>query len=291
MGSKSDVTPLIALVGETGSGKSGLALDLAQLFSGEIIAADSRTIYKGMDIGTAKPSLEDQQRVPHHLLNVVRPDQEFTVAEFKRQANKAITAITSRGHCPFLVGGTGLYVDAVLYNFQFSSKPDTTQRLLYSSLTIPELQQRLIEQGIPLPTNERNPRHLIRALETGGVPAARSPLRTSTLVLGWSIDRETLRERMEQRVDTMFAAGLIAEVESLVDRFGWDAPGFQAPGYKTLRRLIEGKSSFEETRQQLIREHLQVAKRQRTWFRRNKDIQWICKKEEAVDLITTLLNK
>lgn len=286
-----NTTPLIVIVGETGSGKSALAVELARQYGGEIIAADSRTIYRGMDIGTAKPSPQDRRLVPHHLLDIASPDEEFTVVNFKRQANDAIGVVTHRGHLPFLVGGTGLYVDAVIYDFQFRPKPDKMQRQSLQVLGIADLQQKLIEQGIPMPSNERNPRHLLRALETRGAPALRSSLRGATLLIGISINREELHKRIVKRIDTMLEAGLVSEVRSLVERFGWDAPGLQAPGYRTLRPLLEGVCTLDETRQQLLHEHLHLAKRQRTWFKRNRDIKWICKKEEAVDLITTFLNK
>jgi tRNA dimethylallyltransferase len=291
MESKSDSAPLVVIVGETGSGKSALGMHLAKEFGGEIIAADSRTVYAGMDIGTAKPSGREQQEVRHHLIDVVNPDQEFTAADFKELANKAIRDIYARERLPIMVGGTGLYVDSVLYDFTFRARADNELRQELQDLSIEQLQARLIEQGIPLPNNDRNPRHLVRALETNGEPAAKRPLRPDTLVIGMSIEREVLRERIEHRVAAMMAAGLLGEVEQLVAKYGWAAPGLQSPGYKTFREYLEGKATIGEVRERLIREHMQLAKRQRTWFKRNKSIHWICKKEESVDLVTTFLNK
>lgn len=288
---KSDTAPLVVIVGETGSGKSALGMYLAKKFGGEIIAADSRTVYAGMDIGTAKPMEQELLEVPHHLIDVVDPSQEFTAADFKKLAGKAITEISSRNHLPIMVGGTGLYVDAVIYDFAFRGGANPELREELQGLSVEDLQARLIAQGIPLPANERNPRHLVRALETKGEPATKKPLRKDTLLIGLMTEREVLRQRIEHRVGVMMAAGLLNEVKALEEEYGWDASGLQSPGYKTFREYLEGRATLEEAREQLIREHMQLAKRQRTWFKRNKSIHWICKKEESVDVVTTFLNK
>lgn len=291
MGSKPNTTPLVVIVGETASGKSALSLSLAQRFNGEIIAADSRTVYKGMDIGTAKPTAEEQALVPHHLLDVVTPAQPFSAADFKRRTEEAIADIDGRGKLPFLVGGTGLYIDAVIYNFSFLQKGDETLRDQLANLDIATLQDMLREQGIALPTNERNPRHLIRALEAQGATPEHHILRGNTLLLGLRIDREVLRAKVVSRIDQMVAQGLVQEVERVGRRYGWDAPALQAPGYKAFREFILGNITLEQAKQQFAQNDMQLAKRQRTWFKRNKSIHWISKEEEAVDLITTLLSK
>lgn len=288
---QSNDPPLIAIVGETGSGKSALALELASQFNGEIIAADSRTIYRGMDIGTAKPSPEEQAMVPHHLIDVVDPNETFSAADFKRLAEKAIDDIGERGKVPFLVGGTGLYADAVLYDFSFRPKPDLVLREKLQKMSVSQLQHLLLEADIPLPENEQNPRHLIRAYETKGVLPERHLLRCNTLIIGLTVDREKLRATITHRVDAMVAAGLIEEVRAIADMYGWDAPALQAPGYKAMRSYIDGNCSMEEAKTLFIQNDMQLAKRQRTWFKRDKHIHWICKKAEAVDLITTFLNK
>jgi tRNA dimethylallyltransferase len=287
----SDPTPLVTLVGETASGKSALAVELARQFNGEVIAADSRTVYKGMDIGTAKPTKREQGGVRHHLLDVVEPNQTFTAAEFKRLANHAIDEIAGRGKLPFMVGGTGLYIDSVIYNFDFNESPNSELRKQLQLMSIEDLQYKLRTEGIALPQNSRNPRHLIRAIETKGVVAGHAPLRQNTLVLGLRIDRTELQDKVRLRVDEMMAQGYVAEVERLAEQYGWDAPGLQTPGYKVFRKYLAQELTLDEAKDALVREHLQLAKRQRTWFGRNKSIHWICKKEEAVDLLTTFLNK
>ncbi len=285
-----DTPPLVAIVGETASGKSSLAMELALQFNGEIICADSRTIYKGMDIGTAKPSAEERAAVPHHLLDVIDPSQSFSAAEFKTRAMAAVTDIASRGKVPFLVGGTGLYIDSVLYDFAFRPPADPALRAILSTESVETLQEIVRARGIPMPENNRNPRHLVRAIETGGEQSSRSSLRPNTLILGLAIDRERLITNVALRVGAMIDAGFIDEVRTLAAMYGWDAPGLQAPGYQDFRPYIAGTCSLEEAKAAFVHKHLQLAKRQRTWFRRNADIRHICKKEEAVDLITTLLN-
>lgn len=285
-----DQSPLIVIVGETASGKSALAVQIAEKFGGEIICADSRTIYTGMDIGTAKPNNEDRERVPHHLLDVVAPNEPFTVADFKRLALEAIDDITSRGKIPLLVGGSGLYVDAVIYDFQFRAPADPALREQLQRLSVEELQQALLDASIPLPTNPRNPRHLIRSLETNGQSAMSAPLRPNTLLIGLSIERDKLVENVTKRVEAMFEEGLVDEVRVLIQKYGADALALQAPGYDAVTEYLNSDLDLEQTKERVARSHLQLAKRQRTWFKRNKSIRW-CKTDEAVDLVTTFLNK
>lgn len=287
-------TPLLVIVGETASGKSALALQLAQQFGGEIMCADSRTVYRGMDIGTAKPSTEEQAMVPHYGLDLVYPDEHFSAADFKQYVEKTMADIASRGRLPILVGGTGLYVDAVIYDYQFRSPADPQLRLELAELSIDALQQRLLGQGVPLPENDRNPRHLIRAIETAGETAIRSELRPQTLLLGLQVDREVLEQRITERVDTMVTGGFVDEVRTLGHQYGWDAEALQAPGYKAFRAYIEGAISLDAAKQQFVQNDMNLAKRQRTWFKRNKSIQWLTTEDklaEAVDIATTFLNK
>lgn len=288
------VPPLVAIVGTTASGKSALAMQLAEQFDGEIVCADSRTVYRGMDIGTAKPSTAERARIPHHLLNVVNPDQPFSAAQFKRAADRAIADIQDRGKLPILVGGTGLYIDAVLYNYRFHTAANPIRRAELSGLSVLELQNRLREAGVALPENSQNPRHLVRALETGGARATRETLRPNTLVIGLDPGQEVLKKRIAERVEVMFAAGFLDEARRLGGAYGWDAEALQAPGYKAARSYILGAQSLAECKAAFVRNDLQYARRQRTWFRRNKSIQWFTNSSDTdkiVDLVTTLLNK
>lgn len=291
MESESNIPPLIVIVGETASGKTSLSLQLAQRFSGEIIAADSRTVYAGMDIGTAKPTTAEQTQVPHHLLNITTPAEPITVAQYKKLAQAKVSEVQGRGKIPFMVGGTGLYIDAVLFDFTFRSPPDPEQRRALQELSTEELQAHLRKAGISLPTNERNPRHLMRQIETKGKVAASSKLRPNTLVLGLDIEREVLKKRIEERTEHMFAAGLEQEVRRLSEVYGWQIPAMQTIGYQEFRAYFAEERTLEEVKQEVVHNTIRYAKRQRSWFRRNSSIHYICNVDEAVDLITTILNK
>ncbi len=208
------VRPLVVIIGETGSGKSALGIDLAKRFNGEIIAADSWTVYKGFNIGTAKPGANQQDGVRHHLLNVADPEVGYSAAEFKRQAVVAIEDITNRSKIPFLVGGTGLYVDSVIYDYSFLAPGSSKLRAELSALTIIELLERIEQKKLDLSNVDiRNKRRLIRLLETEGLSPRRSSLRPNTLILGLTIDRERLDERIVARVKHMFEAGLEASTD------------------------------------------------------------------------------
>src|SRR5688572_21256799 len=161
--------PLIVIAGPTASGKSALAMKVAKKYNGEIICADSRTVYKGMDIGTAKPSAVDRKEVPHHLLDIVQPNQPFTAADFKEQALAAIDDISGRGKLPIMVGGTGLYIDSVIFDYRFGDPADPDKRAQLQDMTLEQLQQMCVMEGIRLPENTKNKRHLVRAVELGGV--------------------------------------------------------------------------------------------------------------------------
>jgi tRNA dimethylallyltransferase len=292
MESQPDESPLVVIVGPTASGKSALAMALAQRFQGEIISADSRTLYRGMDIGTAKPSAADQVTITHHLLDVLSPQMPITAASFKQQAQAAIKQVTTGNKLPFLVGGTGLYIDAVLYDFAFTDTvpdPETRERL--QAMTVEELQAELKQREIPLPNNDKNPRHLVRQLERGSIPPVQNTLRANTLIIGLDIDRAVLRSRISQRVGHMSEGGLEEEVRDLVAMHGWTPVLLQTIGYREFKPYFKGESSLQEVMATIERNTIQYAKRQRTWFRRNKSIHWISKEEEAVDLITSFLNK
>ena len=291
MESKPDQPPLIAIVGETASGKTALAIDLAKQFNGEIIAADSRTVYKGMDIGTAKPVAEEQLAVRHHLIDIATPDKPISVADYAALAKEAIREIANRGKLPFLVGGTGLYVDATLYDFKFLAPPHPDLRRRLQDMTVDELQQELIRKGIPLPKNRRNPRHLMRQIETNGEVPARGPLRENTLLIALELDREELLLRVTQRTKSMLKAGLADEASSLFAHYGAECKALQTIGYQEFLSYFAGKATLADVEQAIVQGTMRLAKRQRTWFRRNKSIHHICKKEEAVDLVTTFLNK
>jgi tRNA dimethylallyltransferase len=251
--------PLVVIVGQTASGKTALALELARRFDGEIICADSRTVYKGMDIGTAKPSVEEQQGIPHHLLDLVEPGERFTAVDFKRLATEAIQDIEARGKLPIMAGGTGLYVDAVLYDFQFDSAGAERDPV--------------------------NPRHLKQSER----PPRR--IRPNTLVIGLQLDKETLEQRIEARVEAMLAHGLIDEAKALKAKYDTSKSAFDTTSYRPILEYLEGKISLDEAKRIFVKNDLHLAKRQKTWFKRNPDIHWVSGVEQVVELATTFLNK
>lgn len=268
--------PLIVITGPTGSGKTGLALKLAERYGGEIICADSRTVYRGMDIGTAKPTLEERARVPHHLLDVITPGEPFTAADFKRMAVGAIADIRSRGKVPFLVGGTGLYIDAVVLDYEFGTPADEKKRAELNEKTINELQTMLQKQQIPLPTNPLNKRHLVRALELAGQSTSRKHKPDDdTVVVAITTDREVLRERIEKRAHEMFASGVMDEARILGEKYGWDSEAMTGNIYPILRRVIEGDITEEQAVKEFITSDMKLVKRQLTWLRRHDHIQWL----------------
>ncbi|HEX7633237.1 MAG TPA: tRNA (adenosine(37)-N6)-dimethylallyltransferase MiaA [Candidatus Saccharimonadales bacterium] len=286
--------PLLVIVGETASGKSALALELAKKFNGELICADSWTVRREVNIGTAKPSAKEMSAVPHHLIDVVGPDEDFTAAVFKDLALQAIEDISSRGKLPILVGGTGLYVDGVIYDFGFLQEGDRTEREALNTLSIEELLAEIEARGIELgDVDTRNKRRLIRLIETNGAEPTRRELRRNTLILGLKTDREMLRERVEKRVDAMLKAGLEHEVRGLVERYGWDCEALKGVGYSQWKAYFEGTQNLEETRTKIIKATMDLAKRQRTWFKRNKSIQWLdtpVNRAQVVARVTTFLD-
>lgn len=290
MGPFTNNPPLVVIAGPTASGKSALALKLAERFGGEIVAADSRTIYRGMDIGTAKPTPEDQRAIPHHLLDMAAPDELITVADFQKMALSAINQIGRGRRLAIMVGGNGLYVDAVIYGFQFRKRQSIYEREWLEEAPIEELQQELAERGIDLPANVKNRRHLIGALEIGGVVKDERRLRPNTLVLGIDVSKDELDARITSRVAGMFAQGLEVEVRGLVSRYGWTGQLPETIGYAEFRHYLSGELSHEQLIQDIALHTRQYAKRQKTWFKRNSDIHWISNPEEAVDLVTTFLN-
>jgi len=285
--------PLVVIVGQTASGKSALGMELARRFDGEIIAADSRTVYRGLDIGTAKPTVADQVEIRHHLIDVADPDQTFNAADFKHLAKRAINDITSRGKLPIMVGGTGLYVDAVVYDFQFRPPASPAERQRLDNMTVSELTAEITARGLPMPDNYQNRRHLSRTLETNGAVSTRGQTRSNTLVMGPQPDQEVLKQRIADRIDIMFADGLVDEARRLFDRYGPMVPALETPGYSALKLYLDGAINLEETKALFVKNDSYLAKRQRTWFRRNNSIHWLSQQsvvDEAVELTTTFLH-
>lgn len=286
--------PLVTIIGETGSGKSDLTVRLAQRFNGEIISADSWAVYKEFTIGTAKPSTAEQASVQHHLIDVAEPLEGFSAVQFQRLAKQAIADIAERGHTPFLVGGTGLYVDSVLFDYGFLPPTDPALRAELNTLALAEVLQRAQYLGLDMTDIDvRNKRRVIRLIENEGKRPTRQSLRQNTLIIGIPSSRADLQARIEKRVDSMLSTGLEQEVRQLADKYGWGIEALKGVGYYQWKSYFEGTQSFEETRAKIITATLDLAKRQRTWFKRNKSIHWLTTEDrftESVDLVTTFLD-
>lgn len=274
---------ILFVTGPTASGKSDLAMRVAEELNGEIVCADSQTIRRDMNIGTAKPSAEDRAKTPHHLLDIIDPYDRFTVAEFAQRAEAAIADIRARGKLPIVVGGTGLYIDALLYGFSFRPSSSDYSREELEAKSVSELQKIIRGSGYPMPENMQNPRHLIRVIEAEGVQPQKRSLRAGAIVVGIDPGKEILEQRIEKRIDSMLASGFLGELEAIVQKYGEPPQGFDAIEY---RIAYENRSlNTDELRQKLIIGDRQYAKKQRAWLKRNRDIVWFTSAEEAYSFL------
>ncbi len=268
------MAPLIVIVGPTASGKSATAMKIALEYGGEIICADSRTIYKGMDIGTAKPSVQERAKVPHWGLDIVEPGEVFTAADFKTYANKKIAEIRSRGNIPLLVGGTGLYVDGVIFDYEFTP-PQPELRAQLETMTLEELTKYCLNNNILLPENQQNRRYVIRAIERNNISGKRreAPI-PNTVVVGITTKREELKERIATRAEQLFTSGMVEEAVKLGKAYGWNSEAMTGNIYKLVKQFLDGAFDEDELKQRFITADWQLAKRQLTWLRRNPFIVW-----------------
>lgn len=298
---------VIVLVGPTASGKTEWGLRLAKKFNGEVVAADSRQIYKRMDVGTAKPRGEWRwhatwkgirrtfyvEDIPHHLVDIMNPGKRFTAAEFRDRAVKYIKMAQMNGHLPIVAGGTGLYMSALVDNFYIPRVPPNPK--LRESLEGKSLEELLSLLQVLDPVSAKsldakNKRRLIRALEVcifTGRPFSEQKKKGEQmfkfLQIGIDVPREKLYERIDTRIDAMVEEGLVKEVEELVKRkFSWDLPSMSGIGYRQFRPFIEKTSSLAECIENLKRDTRHYARRQLTWFRREKGIHW-CKDYETAE--------
>ena len=267
--------PLIVIIGPTASGKTSLAIQLAKKYRGEIICADSRTVYRGMNIGTAKPSLSERQRVSHWGLDLVDPGDSFSVSQFKDYARQKIKEIRSRGNIPFLVGGTGLYIDSVIFDFQFGGKSSREKRANLQEMTISELQRYCANHDVVLPENSKNKRYLIRAIERAGKKSSglKVPL-SNTIVVGITTGKQLLRQRITDRAKKMFKDGVVEETIGLANNTGWCNEAMTGNVYPIIKKLIEKEIDEDQAIREFIVSDVNLVKRQLTWFRRNPFIEW-----------------
>ncbi|QJU07218.1 tRNA (adenosine(37)-N6)-dimethylallyltransferase MiaA [Candidatus Saccharibacteria bacterium oral taxon 488] len=267
--------PLVVIAGPTASGKTSLAIRLAKQYNGEIICADSRTIYRDMDIGTAKPTMAEREVVPHWGLDLVSPGETFSAAQFKEYALQKISEIRSRGCLPFLVGGTGLYIDAVIFNFQFGDPPDSALRRELEKRTVAELQYYCYKYNIKLPENNKNKRYLIRAIEQKSKNNRYNFMtRDNSIVVGIATNKEILRTRIVLRSEQLFLNNVVNEAMLLARKYGWDNEAMTGNVYPLVREFLNKNITESELKRQFVVADWQLAKRQMTWLRRNPFIMW-----------------
>ncbi len=231
---------VIIILGPTGSGKTGVSIKIAKKIGGEIISADSRAIYKAMDIGTAKPTKAEMDGVPHFGLDLVEPGERFTVADWKKYAEEKIKDIKARGKVPIIVGGTGLYIDALVYDYHF--KGPTGKK-------IGDFEQKTCSD--------------------------RQKIKGDYLLIGIKWEPDQLRQRLKARIDEMFCPELYDETTYLVNRYGWNNQAMKSNIYEYVYKYLNGEISLEKAKERCFYEDWHLAKRQLTWFKRNKEIKWL----------------
>ena len=281
----------VILLGPTGSGKTALSLALAERFGGEIVSCDSVAVYRGMELGTAKPTKEERARVPHHLIDVANPDEPFTAGEYSRRARAALREIAARGRMPIVTGGTGLYLRALTEGLFAgpARREDLRARLRSSARRHGDVWLHRVLRRLDAATAERihanDTAKVIRAIEV--CVAARSPLSTllqnqgknpltgfRLLRIGLNPPREQLYDRLNQRCAAMFAAGLVEETRDLLVRFG-PVKALDSLGYRQARGVLDGAMSERDAIKAAQQGHRNYAKRQMTWFRREPEVLWI----------------
>jgi tRNA dimethylallyltransferase len=275
---------VIAIVGATASGKTAYSIDLAKKIDGEIISADSRLVYKGFDIGTAKPTKEEQAGIPHYMIDIVEPEFDFSAGLYKKQATSLIKEITNKGKTPIIVGGTGLYIDILLKNYDLPEiEPNKELRAKLKQLTKEELHNKLstIDPQACEIIDKNDSKKIIRAIEiiktTGKTLAESRGMNESEFDIEWigkNFDRKTLYSRIEQRVDAMIEMGLIEETKSLLKKHGAIPNLINTIGYREIYGYINNQYSLEEAIELLKKNTRNYAKRQLTWFRKNEEIKW-----------------
>lgn len=289
---------IIAIVGPNASGKSELAVKIAKKFNGEIVSADSRQVYRGMDIGTGKITKEEMQGIPHHLLDVASPKRTFTVAQYKKLAEKAIEKILKKGKLPILCGGSGFYIQAVVDNLQIPEvKPDWELRKKLEKKSTKELFEILkkLDPKRAKTIDENNPRRLIRAIEivkkTGKpISSLKKKPKYEALIIGIKKEKEELKKLIEKRLKKRLKRGMIKEVENLKKSgLSWKKLESFGLEYKWIAKYLKKEVSREEMIKNLQKDIEDYARRQMVWFKKDKRIKWVKNYKEAEKLVKEFL--
>ena len=299
------MSKVIVICGATATGKSDIAIEVAQELGAEIINADSMQLYRGMDIGTAKLTVEERKGFPHHLLDVLDVSEDSTVAWYQEQARAAITEIHGRGKDVVIVGGTGLYIKAILDDLNFPDTDPEVRAKLEAELAefgAAALFARLeeLDPAAALAIDRANTRRVIRALEvieitgmpfTANLPRKDSSRYPDALQFGLVMDREHLRERIDRRVDRMWDAGFVDEVDRLISQgIGNGSTAQRALGYAQIIAMRSGAMTEEEAKEDTKRASRQYARRQETWFSRDARIQWVAQHQPRLETILQKIN-
>lgn len=278
---------VIFILGPTASGKTSVAIDLAKRIGGEVISADSRAFYTGMDIATAKPSIKERQGIKHWGIDLINPGKKYSIAEFKVYCEEKIADIKSRRLIPIVVGGSGLYADSVIFNYDLKSrkpKEDDADAKL-QKLSVFELQELIKKKGIGFPENYKNKRYLIRWLENNGkMGEDRYEINSDYLVFGVYTKRDELKERIKLRIDKLFNQELIDEYINLNNAYPGALESITTNYYPIIKRYLNKEIDLNEAKELAYYADWHLAKRQLTWLKRNKYIKWY-KKDEIVDQI------
>ena len=266
--------PLVTIVGPTASGKTGLAIKLAKKFRGEIICADSRTVYREMNIGTAKPDLKERDGVVHWGLDLVDPGQRFTAHDFKMYFTDKISEIRSRGNIPFLVGGTGLYIDGVLFDFSFGSN-DIKNGLDLTNFSDEEIVDYCAKNNIHIENKKYNRRQFVRTIEQQNANARRnmSPAENS-IIVGITTKKDVLKNRVQSRNEQLLLNNVVNEAISLGKKYGWENEAMTGNVYRLVGQFISGEIDQNKLSEKMTASDFDLAKRQMTWFRKNPYIIW-----------------
>ncbi len=300
---------VIVIAGPTASGKTSLGVELAKKINGEVISADSMQIYKDMTIGTAKPTPEETENIPHYLIDFVSPDERYSVADFKKDAEEKIDEILAKGKVPIIVGGTGLYIDSLVYGIEF---PDIEYDEEYRNSLMKEAEteeglNKLYEEAKKIDPeamekiSQSDKKRISRVLEiyhaTGKtkteleIKSREKGVKYDYIVFAIDWDREKLYERINLRVDIMIEQGLVDEVKNVYNKYEKFPTAMQGLGYKEVVEYLEGKISFEEMVEKIKLETRHFAKRQLTWFRKNKDIIWIDGQQDKLKNVDFIISK
>ncbi len=294
----SDKPKIITILGPTAAGKTDLSIRLAKEFNGEIVSADSRQVYKEMDIGTGKVTPEETQGIPHYLIDVVEPQEKFNVVQFQELAYEAIDKILKKDKLPFLVGGSPFYLYSIVDGYVFPGvepKPELRDKLQEKSADKLFKQLKKLDPDRAQEIEKNNKRRVIRSIEIakelGEVPDLENKPRYDCLLLGIKHSREELKQRIAERLETRFDKGMIQEVKELHQkRVSWEKLEDFGLEYRWIARFLQDKITKEEMKESLQKDIEHFAKRQMTWFKKDDRIHWIKNKEQAETLIKEFLN-